>query len=103
MRQSPTGVKCVIRQKRAAPTNKVAMPKPYEFQAEVGVDVIEIKDSKERIYDVLNIVDYGTTYGQAFIARESDVHGTPSSKNCLKAFAHGWARPFGWPKSVAID
>ena len=89
--------------KKAPPTHKVGMPKPYEFNVEVGVDVVEIKDIKGRIYDVLNVVDYGTTFEQAFIVREADIHGSPSSQSCLEQFTKGWVRPFGWPKSVAID
>ena len=47
------------------------------------------------------IVDYGTTFEQAFIVRDSDVNGIPSSAKCLDAFVKGWTRPFGWPKNVA--
>ena len=84
-------------------THKVSMPRPYEFNAEVGIDVLEIKDSAGRIYDVLNIVDYGTTFEQAFIVREADINGSPSSQKCLEAFTNGWVRPFGWPRYVALD
>ena len=51
--------------KQNQPTNKVSRPKPYEFNAEVGIDVAEVKDAAGRIYDVLNCVDYGTTFEQA--------------------------------------
>ena len=85
------------------PTHKVSMPKPYEFNSEIGVDVFDIKDAAGTFFDILNVVDYGTTFEQAFIVREAEVHGTPSSSDCLDAFSRGWARPFGWPKSIAVD
>ena len=65
--------------------------------------MLEVKDSAGKIFDILNIVDYGTTFEQAFIVRESEVNGVPSSSKCLEAFVNGWVRPFGWPKSVAVD
>ena len=84
-------------------TNKVGTPKPYEFNNEIGVDVVELKDATGRYYDIFNVVDYGTTFQQAFIVREGDTHGVPSSAACLDAFVRGWVRPFGWPKNIAVD
>ena len=83
--------------------NKTSRPKPYIFNHEVGVDVLEIKDAAGTFYDILNVVDYGTTFEQAFIVRAGENHGVPSSKSCLDAFVKGWTRPFGWPKFVAAD
>ena len=85
------------------PTHKVSKPKPYVFNHEVGVDVLEIKDAAGTFYDILNVVDYGTTFEQAGIVRVGDTNGVPSSSNCLKWFVNGWVRPFGWPKFVAGD
>ena len=48
-------------------------------------------------------MDYGTTFEQAFIVREANINGSPSSSSCLEAFTKGWVRPFGWPKAVAVD
>ena len=64
---------------------------------------MEIKDAAGTFYDILNVVDYGTTFEQAFIVRVADTNGVPSSSSCLEAFAKGWVRPFGWPKLVAAD
>ena len=89
--------------KRKPRTHKVSMPKPYEFNHEVGMDVIDIKDAAGKHFDILNAIDYGTTFQQAWIVRESDIHGSPSSSSCLKAFVHGWTRWAGWPKLVACD
>jgi hypothetical protein len=85
------------------PTSKVATPKPYVFNHEVGVDVLEVQDAAGTVYDILNCVDYGTTFQQAFIVREAETNGVPSSSNCLQAFVKGWVQPFGWPKVVAAD
>eukprot|EP00973_Karenia_brevis_P095289 12426664-Karenia_brevis.AAC.1 len=79
------------------------MPKPCEFNHEVGVDALDIKDTRGRLYNILNAADYGTTFQQAWIVREADVHGNPSSSSCLKAFVHGWTRWAGWPEKVACD
>ena len=47
--------------KPLAPLQKLSPPKPYIFNHEVGADVMEIKDAAGTFYDILNIVDYGTT------------------------------------------
>jgi hypothetical protein len=82
---------------------KTSTPKPYVFNHEVGVDVLEIKDAAGTYYDILNVVDYGTTFQQAFIVRRAETNGVPSSSSCLENFVKGWVRPFGWPKFFAAD
>ena len=72
--------------KPPTPLKKVAPPKPYVFNHEVGVDVVEVKDAAGTFYDILNIVDYGTTMQQAGIVRVGDNNGVPSSANCLDFF-----------------
>jgi len=89
--------------KPPARRNKVARPKPYIFNHEIGVDVLEVKDNAGTFFDLLNVVDYGTTFQQAFIVREADINGIPSSSSCLDAFVKGWQRPSGWPKLLAAD
>ena len=84
-------------------SQKVSRPKPYSFNHEIGVDVLDIKDTAGTIFDILNVVDYGSTFQQAFIVREAEVHGQPTSSSCLDAFVKGWVRPFGWPKLLAAD
>jgi hypothetical protein len=64
---------------------------------------LETKDAAGMCFDIWNCVDYGTTFEQAFIVREADTNGVPSSSNCLDAFVKGWVRPFGWPRLVAVD
>ena len=47
------------RNKGKPKTHKVSMPKLYQFNYEVGLDVLEIEDTSGRYYDILNTVDYG--------------------------------------------
>jgi hypothetical protein len=95
--------RCDVSTKPPTPLKKVAPPKPYVFNHEVGVDVVEVKDAAGTFYDILNIVDYGTTMQQAGIVRVGDNNGVPSSANCLDFFHRGWLRPYGWPKYCAVD
>ena len=46
---------------------------------------------------------WGTTYDQAWIVRETENLGSPSSHACLRAFVHGWTRWAGWPKLVRFE
>ena len=76
-------------------THKVSEPKPYIFNHEVGIDVIEVKDAAGTRYDILNMVDYGTTSEQAYIVRSAQTNGVPSSSSCLQAFVRGWVKSYG--------
>ena len=67
----------------------------------VGVDVVEVKDVKERVRDILDILDYGAAFEQASIVREAGTNGKPSLQRCLEAFVYGWVRPLGWPEYIA--
>ena len=75
----------------------------YTFHHEVGVDVFEITDSVGIRFSILNAVCMRTTYDQAWIGRESESLGSPSSHACLRALVHGWTRWTGWPKLVRCD
>ena len=68
--------KCDVSVATTAPLKKVSLPKPYNFKHEVGVDVVEIKDVAGTFYDILNIVDYGTTMQQAGIVRVGEHNGS---------------------------
>ena len=65
----------------------------------MGLDVFEIVDS----VSILNAVCMGTTHDQAWIVRESENLGSPSSHACLLAFVHGWTDWAGWPELVRCD
>ena len=71
-------------------THKVTAPRPYSFNFEIGVDVLDVRDCNGRFYSILNVVDYGTTFQQAFVVRDSDAHGQPTSSKCPDAFHGGW-------------
>ena len=96
------GNACESTQRRHV-THKVSPPKPYEFNREVGVDALEIKDAAGSRFDILNAVDQGTTFDQGWIVREGVHQGPPSSKACLKAFDSGWVRWAGWPRYLSAD
>ena len=81
-------------------THKVLQSRPYTFNDEVGVDLIEIVDSVGMRFSILNAVCMGSTYDQAWIVRESETLGSPSSRACPRAFVHGWRRWAGWPRLV---
>ena len=84
-------------------THKVSPPRPCKFNHEVGVDVFEIVDSVGIRFSILNAVCMGTTYDQAWIVRESESLGSPSSHACLRPFVLGWTRWAGWPSLVRCD
>ena len=54
-------------------------------------------------FSILNAVCMGTTHDQAWIVRESESLGSPSSHACLRVCVHGWTRWAGWPKLVRCD
>ena len=81
-----------------------APPKPYEFNEEVGADVMESKDPKGSNYHFLNIVDQGTTFQiVSFLGDCPNGTGMPKSRVCLEAFEASWASWAGWPKSLIVD
>ena len=82
-------------------THKVAPPKPYVFNREVGLDVFEIKNVAGERYSVLNAVCLGTTFQLTWLVRQGG--GTPSSLTCLKAFVQGWVAWAGWPSIITTD
>ena len=73
------------------------------LHVQVGVDVFEIVDSVGMRFSIVNADCVGTTYDQAWIVRESESLGSPSSHACLRAFVHGCTRWAGWPKLVRCD
>ena len=84
-------------------THKVAKPKPYTFNHEVGVDVFEVHDASGTTYAILSVVDYGTSYDHAWIVRIGETTGQPKSAACMRAFVNGWVRWCGWPRYITCD
>ena len=75
--------------------HKVPPPRLYTFNRDVGVDVFEIVDSVGTRFSILNAVCMGTTYDQAWVVRESENLGSPSSHACLTSF-RTWLDALGW-------
>ena len=65
--------------------------------------MFEIVDSVGMRFSILNAVCTGTTCDQAWILRESENLGSPSSHACLRAFVHGWTRCAGLSFFGAIE
>ena len=65
--------------------------------------MFEIVDSVGIRFSILNAVCMGTTCDQAWILRESETFGSPSSHACLRAVVHGWTRWAGWSGLVRCD
>ncbi len=84
--------------KPKAQSSKVALPKDYVFNREIGVDVLEIKDADGHRFSCLNIIDMGTTFQQVIVL--VDGGGTPSSQQCIDAFMDRWVCWAGWPKAM---
>ena len=84
-----------------AQTKKVGPPKPYVFNHEVGVDVLELHDADEKCHLFLNIVDQGTNF--QIVVHLLEGEGTPKSSHCAKAFMSAWVSWAGWPKNVVVD
>ena len=76
--------------KQKPQTHEVSPPRLRVFNHEVGIDVFEGLDATGKQISILNAVCMGTTHDQAWIVRESESLGSPSSHECLKAFVSGW-------------
>ena len=79
----------------AKQTSKSSGPKPYVFNHEVGIDVLELHDYQGQCHMLLNIVDQGTNFQIVWYLRPG--YGQPSSSECLKAFQQAWTNWAGWP------
>ena len=84
-----------------AQTSKVALPRTYEFNRTVGVDIFEVKDVDNTRYSILSMVDQGTCFQQACVVREGG--SQPSSQTCFKAFQEKWSSWAGQPHEVVTD
>ena len=75
-------------------TSKVSLPREYSFNLEVGVDVLEVKDSEGNPYLLLNIICLGSSFQQCVPIRPGV--GQPTSSECQ--LEHGLAPlGFGFP------
>ena len=92
-----------------APQDHINADKTYRcqgcdntFNHEVGVDVFDVVDSVG-MFSILNAVCVGITYERAWVVKESETLGSPSSHACLPAFVHGWTRWAVWLGLVCCE
>ena len=86
------------RHRMPKPARPATIPKSYEANQVVGVDVLYLPwtDPKEQV-PVLNIVDWGTCYQVL-----EPVQGMTAEK-VWAAFQRGWVRTFGMPRILVAD
>ena len=83
------------------PTAKSAPPKPYLFNYEVGVDVLDLHDYEGKSHLMLNIVDQGTNFQIVWYLCPGA--GVPSSRLCAQSFMQAWVSWAGWPQNAVTD
>ena len=86
---------------RKKPTHKTALPHNYSFNHSLGIDVFEIIDAGGSKFQVLNMVDLGTTFQLCEVVRTGQ--GQPSSSECLKALQKRWFSWSGHPVNLMCD
>lgn len=93
---------CETCRKRQSPQrpNVVKPPSKAEFNHEIAIDCLEIKDSYGNRHTVLSVVCVGTLFHQAFWVAGG---GVPKSAVCAKKLMQGWFAPFGSPKILTCD
>ena len=94
-------VKLVTPQRQTRRLKKSAPPKPYVFNHEVGVDVLDLHDADGDSHLFLNIVGQGTNFQIVWYLCPGA--GVPSSRLCLQAFMQAWVSWAGWPTSIVTD
>ena len=87
--------------RRPKSLHPVALPKPYVFTHEVGVDCLEVADCLGKKYTLLNIVDQGTCYHTLAMVRVGG--GTPSAATCFRTFNDSFVQWAGLPKVINMD
>lgn len=72
------------------------LPLAEEFNVQIGMDVLQEKDSAGHTWSWLNILCQGTTFQVCVLL--GDVHHNPSGKDILEAFLTGWTTWAGYPE-----
>ena len=83
--------------------HKVSPPRPDVLHQEIGIDVFDVLDATGKRSSIFDVVLMGITYDQAWMARESESLGSPSSYECLNTSVDGWTRWAGWTKPIRCD
>jgi hypothetical protein len=86
---------------RKKPTHKTALPHNYSFNHSLGIDVFEVMDVSGSKFQVLNMVDLGTTFQLCEVVRTGP--GQPSSSERLKALQKRWFSWSGHPVNLMCD
>ena len=81
-------------------THKTSLPYEYRFGANLGIDLLELKDSVGHKYAVLNMVDLGTTFQVLHVIRQG-LNAT--SAQVLKALSQRWFSWAGFPETIVCD
>lgn len=92
---------CEATVKLPTQTSKVALPPPYTFNFCVGMDVNYLHDSAGVVYQLLNIVDLGTTFQMEVVVGEGT--GNPRSAHLLDTVMARWISWAGYPKRIVLD
>ena len=101
IREYDPGTDCEYASKLPFQTNKVSMPRPYEFNHTVGMDVNYCHDFAGNVHMFLNLVCMGTGYQMELYIKEGK--GTPSSAVCLDLVLTHWVNWASYPKQIISD
>ena len=86
---------------RKKPTHKVTMPTEFRFGHTLGIDLLEIRDAQGDKYQVLNMVDIGTTFQLVAVVKKGA--GQCSSAECLRILSERWFSWAGLPEQITCD
>ena len=86
---------------RKKPTHKVTMPTEFRFGHTLGIDLMEVRDAQGEKYQVLNMVDIGTTFQLVAVVKKGA--GQCSSAECLRILSERWFSWAGLPEQITCD
>ena len=93
------GMSCQVcaRHKRAGSARPSSEPVWLDFNQVVGVDVFTIHTPDDQKYDLLSVIDYGTSYHVAGLLPGHNAEEIERTFNSL------WSNTFGPPGTIALD
>ena len=81
------------------PPRKAAIPRTYEFNRIIALDVFYIRLRGQSL-PILNIICHGTNFQVAALMRQN---GTPTAAMVWSTFQRSWRRYFGTPDATTTD
>ena len=72
------------------------LPVAEDFNVQLGLDVLEVKDADNKSWSFLNILCQGTTYQICTLLGET--HKNPTGRQVVEAFTSGWLQWAGFPE-----